>query len=420
MAETLSSTPQLKGFDHTLAFLREGYMFISNRCDQLSSDRFRTRIMLKQVVCLRGEPAAEMFYGRDLFTRQSGAMPPTVLRLLQDTGSVQLLDGAAHRHRKALFISLLMTDAAEASFLDRFRAEWLAAVDDWAGRPNIVLFDEVNLVLTRAICQWAGVALERKSDKQMCRELTAMIEHSGSVAPSVVLALAHRRRCERYIVDLVKRIRSERIDASSSPLARIAQFHDPDGELLDPEAAAVEVLNILRPTVAIGRFIMFAAMALHGHPKWHGKLMGAENGLYERFAEEVRRIYPFFPVIGGIARRAFEWQGHEFSCGDWVLLDLHGTNHDPRRFPGPHSFDPDRALSWQDQGFDFIPQGGGKAPVNHRCPGERLTVATVREACRLMVEAMTYEVPPQDLSMPLNRMPARPKSGMVLAKVRRA
>ncbi len=41
-----------------------------------------------------------MFYSGDRFTRTGGAMPPTVLRLLQDKGSVQQLDGAAHlQHR---------------------------------------------------------------------------------------------------------------------------------------------------------------------------------------------------------------------------------------------------------------------------------------------------------------------------------
>ena len=31
--------------------------------------------------------------------------------------------------------------------------------------------------------------------------------------------------------------------------------------------AAVELLNVLRPTVAVDRFIVFAALALHRHPE---------------------------------------------------------------------------------------------------------------------------------------------------------
>ncbi|MER8545794.1 hypothetical protein [Mesorhizobium sp. M0684] len=89
-------------FDSTLALLREGYDFISARCRRMNTDIFATRLMLRPAICVRGAEAAEMFYGGDHFTR-IGAMPQTTLRLLQDKGSVQALDGAAHRHRKARF-----------------------------------------------------------------------------------------------------------------------------------------------------------------------------------------------------------------------------------------------------------------------------------------------------------------------------
>lgn len=416
-AETI---PTLKGFDHTLAFLSEGYKFISRRCDSLDSDFVRARLMLKPVICARGSSAAEMVYGGDRFTRQGGAMPPTVLRLLQDKGSVQQLEGSGHRHRKALFVDLLMNENAEAEFLDHFRAEWFQALSKWTERPSIILFDQANLVLTRAICRWMDVPLKAKGDTEMTHELSSMIENAGSVGPGVLVALLRRRKSERFIVSLIKRVRADiPEDSASSPLARIADFRDANGAPLSAEAAAVEVLNILRPTVAIGRYIMFAAMALKDNPDWRMMLLGAEDALYECFAEEVRRLYPFFPVIGGIARKDFKWDGYGIDQGDWVLLDLHGTNHDPRLFPEPHAFEPQRNLSWRKQDYAFVPQGAGKARVNHRCPGEQFTVAAIREATRLLVEEMEYEVPQQDFTMPLNHIPARPKSGMILSNVRR-
>jgi fatty-acid peroxygenase len=411
--------PRLKGLDHTLAFLRDGYEFISRRCDELNTDIFAGCILLYPVVCVRGAEAAEMFYGRGHFTRQ-GAMPPTTMRLLQDKGSVQSLDGAAHRHRKAMFVKLLMNAEAEAELVKLFRAEWLRAVDDWAKKPSIVLFDEANLVLTRAICRWMKVPLDEKSDVEMAYELSSMIENAGTAGPAALMALMRRRKTERYIEKLVAKIRGgNSAIPADAPIALVANHRDPDGKQLSQNAAAVEILNILRPTVAIGRFVMFAAIALRDHPAWRAALAGSDDTQYERFAEEVRRLYPFFPVIGGRTTEAFEWKGHQFQAGDWVLLDLHGTDHDPRLFRNPDQFDPDRQLSWRDQGYDFIPQGAGNTRTDRRCPGEQFTVAITREATRLMVEAMDYDVPEQDLSMPLNKMPAKPASGMILAKVRR-
>lgn len=420
MAQGFRKIPVLEGFDHTLGFLREGYEFISRRCDQTGTDFFRARLMLRPVICARGSAAAEMFYDNERFTRR-GAMPPTALRLLQDKGSVQLLDGVAHRCRKELFVDLLMHESAETEFLDLFRIEWLHMLSGWLQQPSIVLFDQVNLVLTRAISRWMGVPLADKSSMELAHELSSMIENAGRIGPSVFFALARRRKSERFVVKLIQKVRGDAGSGTSgSPLERIARFRSSDGERLSAEAAAVEAINILRPTVAIGRYIMFAAMALKDNPQWRIVLRGAEDALYERFAEEVRRLYPFFPVIGGIARAPFEWEGYRFRESEWILLDLYGTNHDPRLFPDPHAFDPERNLSWRNQGYDFVPQGAGRTPNNHRCPGEQFTVATIREATRLLVEEMEYEVPEQDFSMPLSRMPARPKSGMIIAKIRRA
>ncbi|MFC0201206.1 cytochrome P450 [Paracoccus rhizosphaerae] len=408
------TVPRAAGFDQTLAFLREGYRFIGSRCDALRTDIFRTRIMLRRVTCVRGEAAARMFYGGGCFTRR-GAMPPTVLRLLQDKGSVQMLDGAAHHHRKTLFIELLMGSQAERDFLYVFEAEWHDAILRWSRQPRVVLLDEVNLVLTRAACRWTRVPLDDVDPQRLCRELSSMIEYAGHPGPRMVAALARRRSAERFVATLLKDLRAQ--DGWASPAARIANFRDADCQLLSLDAATVELLNILRPIVAIGRFVIFAALALHDHPNWRTALQGGGDDLYQRFAEEVRRLYPFFPVIGGIALCDFDWNGHRFSKGDWVLLDLHGTNHDPCLFPDPMAFDPNRAPDWRDQGFDFVPQGGGKVAGSHRCPGEQLTVATIRSATRMLVERMDYAVPPQDLSMPLNRLPARQASGMILQDV---
>ena len=92
--------------DATLALLREGYPFISRRCDRFGSDLFETRLMLRPAICMRGAEAARIFYDGERFTRRN-AMPEGTLRLLQDHGSVQQLDGQAHLHRKSLFMSFM-------------------------------------------------------------------------------------------------------------------------------------------------------------------------------------------------------------------------------------------------------------------------------------------------------------------------
>ncbi|GHG26185.1 cytochrome P450 [Paracoccus aerius] len=408
-----TALPALPGVDHSLQFLRQGYDFVGQGCRTVGADRFRARVMLRPVICAQGADAARLIYDPDLFTRK-GAMPPHVLRLLQDKNSVQMLDGPPHRHRKGLFTSLLMTDEAEQSLLDLLDREWGRALQDWTGQDRIVLFDQVNLILTRAILGWTGVTLD--DPDRMAGDLSAMIENTGRLGPRMWQALARRRRVEARIRRV---IRAARADAAheDSPLHRIARFRDADGKPLTLDQAVVELINILRPTVAIGRYVAFAALALHRHPSLAPALRQGQLG-YEAFAEEVRRHSPFFPVIGGIARRGFDWNGVAVAKGDWMLVDLFGTCHDPRLFPAPQDFDPQRPLSWRDFGSDFVPQGAGSPHDGHRCPGERLTVAVIRHAARMLVERMDYSVPPQDLTVSLSHVPALPASGMVLAAVR--
>lgn len=98
--------PRDKALDITAALLSEGYAFISNRCEQYESDVFQTRLTLRTAICMRGQGAAELVYDAARFTRKRAPPKPT-LWLLLDKGSVSLLDDAAHRHRKAMFMSLM-------------------------------------------------------------------------------------------------------------------------------------------------------------------------------------------------------------------------------------------------------------------------------------------------------------------------
>src|SRR5699024_8608826 len=63
-------------FDSTISFLREGYAFISSRCDRLNTDVFTSRIGLLPVTFIRGAEAAELFYEGDRFTHRVPCRPP--------------------------------------------------------------------------------------------------------------------------------------------------------------------------------------------------------------------------------------------------------------------------------------------------------------------------------------------------------
>lgn len=412
------SFPRERALDSTLALLREGYQFISRRCEQHCSEAFETRLMLRKVICARGMDAAAMFYHPDRFTRK-GAIPPTTVALLQDLGSVQQLDGEDHRHRKQLFLKLL-DGGAIARLVRIMLEEWRSSAMQWPRQDRLVLHDEVEEILCRAACRWAGVPLSEPEARARAREFGAMIDGAGAFGPRLLRGWRQRRRTEAWIESVIRQIRSEDSDGAATPAGVIARHRQPDGSLLDDATAAVEVINLLRPIVAVARWVTFAAVALHDHPAYRLRLQAGEPRMLLNFVHEVRRFYPFFPMVGGRVIASFEWRGRSFQRGEWVLLDLYGTNHDPRLWEHPERFDPDRFRDWQGSEFDFIAQGGGDVTRDHRCPGENPAIALLMAAVGELAVALEYEVPPQDLSYRLNRMPSIPESRFIISNVRPA
>ena len=296
---------------------------------------------------------------------------------------------------------------------------WHARVARWSGMDHIVLATEVARILTRAVCAWAGIPLRDADAEQRTRELVAMYEGAGAVGPRNWRGMGLRARTERWARQIIERVRTGELAAPlGSPVHVLASHRELDGQLMDPRHAAVELLNLLRPTVAVERYITFAAHALLLHPECRDTPEADDEEYLEWFAQEVRRDYPFFPLVGGRALAAFEWRGHQFREGDWVLLDLYGTNHDPRAWSDPDEFRPERFATQNGSAFNFIPQGGGDHLANHRCAGEVVTVELMKSAIRLLTRTVTYDVPDQDLTIDMSRMPAVPRSRVVLTNVR--
>ena len=409
----MSFVPRYGRLDSSLALLREGYAFISNRCERLDSDVFATRLLLQSTLCLRGPAAVELFYREERFTRVAAA-PRQLRRTLFGEGGVQGLDGAAHRQRKALFVEVTQPARVEA-LIARVEQEWRARLPTWQAQGEIVLLDVLHRLYTRAVCDWAGVVLAKGEEARRCTELVALIEGAGSVGLNNLGARRARRRLELWLGGQIEQARRQPAPAGSA-LALIATHRDIDGELLSPRVAAVELLNVLRPTVAVARFSTFAALALYKQPAWRERLR-ADPAARVPFAQEVRRFYAFFPFTVARVRETFEWHGVDFPRGTRVLLDLYGTNRDPRSWERPEVFDPTRFLTENAPEAAFVPQGGGEVAHQHRCPGEGIALELMTSALRLLPQDMTYQVPTQDLRIDLARMPMRPASGLILSEV---
>ncbi|MFY1674597.1 cytochrome P450 [Plantactinospora sp. WMMB334] len=400
--------------DNTLLLAAEGYGWLPNRRRRAEGYAVRTRLLGQRAVGLCGPDAARFFYDEQ-HIRRHGAIPGPVQVTLFGRGAVHTLDGADHRHRKAIFTSLLSTD--EIANLGRYAtAAWDETVARWPAWQPVVLFDEASRVLTRAVCQWVGVPLAGSEVAGLAADAVAMVDGFGTFGPRHWRARQARSRRERWLAELVDRVREGRQAADAgSAVDVIARYRDADGRPLDSRTAAVELLNLVRPVVAVCWYVTFAAHALHRWPELRPRLRSGSADYVTAFGHEVRRFYPFAPFVAGHAVRDLTWRDVSIPAGSLVLLDLYGQNHDPQLWPDPYVFDPERFLGREIGAFDLVPQGGGDPRTGHRCPGETTTVALLNALAGRLV-GLDYEVPEQDLDIPLRRVPTRPRSGFVLVR----
>src|SRR5690625_2975695 len=177
-----NTMPREEGMDNTLSLMREGYMYITNRCHSFQSNIFETRLFGKKAICMRGKEAAKLFYNNDKFKRK-GATPKWVVQSFFGENSVQTLDENAHQHRKDMLMSVMTSDKLK-QLIDIAKQQWEKAIDHWEEMDQIIFYEEVQKLLCRAACEWVGVPLEEDEVNKRAKELASLFESAASVGPA--------------------------------------------------------------------------------------------------------------------------------------------------------------------------------------------------------------------------------------------
>lgn len=410
--------PKEQGIDHSISLLNEGYEFIQSRSEKMGTNVFETRILGRKAICMIGEEAAQIFYDPARFQR-NGAAPNRVKETLFGENSVQTLDDEEHRNRKAMLMSVMTADKLD-ELMELMKMQWEKSLDKWSKMDQIIFYEEIKELLCEVAFKWVGSPLNEKDVPKITKELAAMFESAASIGPTHWMGRIFRNNTEKMIHQLVVDMREGKIKFSPETILHQFAFHrDADGELLDPKIVAVEIINMLRPIVAISIYINFSLLALHQFPEQVEKLRSFDD-YPKMFVQEVRRFYPFFPFVAAKVREDFTWNGNQFTKGTLTLLDLYGTNHDPAKWEDPHVFNPERFAYWKGTPFSFIPQGGGDYYLGHRCAGEQITIDAMKISLDFLVNRMEYKMPEQDLNYQLDDIPSIPNSKLILEQVKRS
>ncbi|MGH1832959.1 cytochrome P450 [Enterococcus gilvus] len=401
--------------------LDEGYLLFSTLREEANAPVVKARLLNKEVIAVYGQEAAKKFYDPNNFKRE-GAMPKLVLKTLFGEEGVQTMDGKSHEHRKTIFMNLMTPKRMEVyhQIVDKNLSEKL---DQQQGEFD--LFDLSKDVLFRSICEWAGIDLSKipkEEVEQLADYQISMISSAVTNPATHIKGVENRKKSEKWAQSLIEDARIHPVaNKEEVALYALANATDEQGELLPINVAAVELLNVIRPTVALTVWIALMGHALFSRPDIYQRLRAKFTQLQDSFIQEMRRYYPFFPMLPAFATKDVEIDGYMIPKDSWVVLDLYGTNHDERSIESPEVFRISRYLGKEkhisyDEEYEMIAQGGGKFEAMHRCAGEWITLHTLRVFSDQLVNKYEFSVPDQDWSIPMNQFPTFPNSKALVLK----
>lgn len=374
---------------------------------------FHARMLGRPALVVSGEQGVRTFYDPELVTRH-GAVPAPIRLVLFGPGAVHGLNGAQHHRRKQLFLDVI--DRQTATRLSAaVSARLEVAVAEWRRVGAVRLFDALAGVYGAAVLDWAGTGTSDEQARVISRELAAIVDGfgvGGSPYPRAALA---RVRAQRWALQVIRSAREgPTIPPEGTPVAMLAAT--PRSQLSDL-VAATELLNIVRPTVAVAYFGAYAAHAIDRRPDWRTRLASGSPEHLCAFEHEIRRWYPFVPLLTGRLQGHHEWGGHTYGRGDWMVLDVLGTNRDARAWARPDEFEPERFVGREPTAFDYVPQGGGDPAQGHRCPGEPLAVGILGTTLQHLA-GLDFELSATSTQVPADRIPSLPPDRMALHHVR--
>lgn len=149
-----------------------------------------------------------------------------------------------------------------------------------------------------------------------------------------------------WIADLVARRRADGVGERGDALDAILTMTDPGtGRPLDDERVADEIIVLLfagyETTAAT---LCWAVTHLADRPELQARIAEGDADLAERVVDETLRLQPAGWGAPRMAARTTKLGGHRIRRWTPVVVSVYGIHRNPRYWPNPDRFDPDRFL----------------------------------------------------------------------------
>ncbi len=323
-------------------------------------------------------------------------------------------------HRKAI--------AEYAEVMTRYTEE---LVDEWADGQVREIGDDMMALTLRIVCKCLFDHDSRADEDTVGGAMEAL--HEASVSPSLLpswLPTPARVRVRRardrlwsLIDDMVAQRRAAGdADARTDLLSMLLCATDDGDSMSDTQLRDELVTLFLAGHETTSHGLTWAFYLLSEHPdveaRLHDAVAAGEDAYVEWVVKEALRMYPPAYAVPRLATERVEIGGWTLEPGAEVIIWLYHTHHDPRWYPEPEAFRPERFAPDADPPVDkraWLPFGAGQRLCIGRTFAElemKLVLQAVCPRARLKL------VPGHKVAM-RPRVTLVPRHGMKMTVVRK-
>ena len=255
------------------------------------------------------------------------------------------------------------------------------------------------------------------------------------------LPLPQNRRLDRGVAavkEIVHRLIQEHRSGGNhneNLLSALISVRDEDGSSLNDQQILDEILTLFtaghettalaltwtwyllaREPECASRFYAEIDLVLQGRTPTFEDI---PNLVYtDRVVAESMRLYPPIWLIGRLAREPFELDRWSIPKGSICLMSQYVMHHDPRFFPDPNRFDPDR---WSPElrdarpKFCHFPFGGGA----RACIGDRFAWSELTLVLATIAQKWRFQLASSDEIKPVPRLTLQPSAPVRMIAARR-